>query len=56
MIPVVLVLSLLALLVATDPEPVSSPVHPTPEPPLRPNRKEVPVEKVPESESDRLAA
>ena len=54
MIPVVLVLSLLALLVATDPEPVSSPVHPSPEPPLRPNRKDVPAEKAPES--DRLAA
>ena len=54
MISAVVVLSLLALLVATDPEPVSAPVHPSPEPPLRPMQKEVAGEK--QAESGKLAA
>jgi hypothetical protein len=53
MIAAVLVLSLMSLLVATDPEPTGMPVHPAPEPPLRPGKKSV-SEKA--SESDRLAA
>lgn len=39
MIISVIVLSLLSLLVATDPEPTGSPHTPSPEPPLRPARK-----------------
>jgi hypothetical protein len=54
MIPVVIVLSLLALLVATDPEPAATPVHPSPEPPLRPDRDTTAGKKAPER--DRLAA
>jgi hypothetical protein len=54
MIPAVLVLSLLALLVATDPEPVAAPVHPAPEPPLRPDRNHPAGDKVPAS--DQIAA
>ncbi len=53
MIAAVLVLSLMSLLVATDPEPVGMPVDPAPRPPLRPGKKSV-GEKGPES--DRLAA
>ena len=53
MISAIIVLTLLSLLVATDPEPASSPVHPTPEPPLRPHRKSSNAN---EPESDRLAA
>jgi len=53
MIAVVLVLSLMSLLVATDPEPVGAPVQPTPEPPLRPVGKAVRIDA---SESDQLAA
>jgi hypothetical protein len=36
------ILSLLSLLVATDPEPVGSSIPPSPEPPLRPLRKTPP--------------
>ncbi len=53
MIAAALVLSLLAILVATDPEPVGSSVHPSPEPPLRPDRKSA-GKKIPEA--DRVAA
>jgi hypothetical protein len=49
MIPAVLVLSLLALLVATDPEPAATPVHPLPEPPLRPDGKNRSEGKAPEA-------
>ncbi len=53
MIAALLVLSLMSLLVATDPEPVGSPVHPSPEPPFRPEGKNTSEEI---SQSDRLAA
>ena len=53
MIAAALILSLISILVATDPEPVGSPVPPSPEPPLRPERK--PAGKN-EPEADRLAA
>jgi hypothetical protein len=53
MIAALLVLSLMSLLVATDPAPVGSPVHPSPEPPFRPDRKRT-DEEIPES--DQLAA
>ena len=36
MISAIVVLTLLSLLVATEPEPAGSTVHPSPEPPLRP--------------------
>ena len=53
MISAIIVLTLLSLLVATDPESASAPVPPTPEPPLRPDRKPADAK---EPESDRLAA
>ena len=53
MIAAVLVLSLLSLLVATDPEPVGMPVDPSPKPRLPPSRKAASDK---EPESDRLAA
>lgn len=36
MISAFVVLTLISLLVATEPEPAASTVHPSPEPPLRP--------------------
>jgi len=36
MISAIIVITLLSLLVATEPEPAGSSVHPSPEPPLRP--------------------
>lgn len=53
MIAAALILSLISILVATDPEPVGSPAHPSPEPPLRPDQQPA-GKKVPEA--DRLAA
>jgi hypothetical protein len=53
MIAAVLVLSLISLLVATDPETSSAPAQPAPEPPLRPEGK---PEAKKTSEGDRLAA
>lgn len=52
MISAVIVITLLSLLVATEPE-QAEPSHPTPEPPLRPaNRKPQPAR----AASERLAA
>lgn len=53
MISAIIVLTLLSLLVATEPEPAGSTVHPTPEPPLRPASKKPRTEP---AEPDRLAA
>jgi hypothetical protein len=53
MISAVIVIALLSLLVATEPESAGHSAHPTPEPPLRPaNRKPRPQTAKPE----RLAA
>ncbi len=55
MISAIIVLTLLSLLVATEPEPAGSTVHPSPEPPLRPARlKQKPREEP--AKPDRLAA
>jgi hypothetical protein len=51
----VIVLSLLSLLVATDPEPAGSSVPPSPEPPLRPVRKPA-RDKDEEPQSEQIAA
>jgi len=51
----VIVLSLLSLLVATDPESASASVPPSPEPPLRPERKPVRA-KDEEPPSEQIAA
>lgn len=51
----VIVLSLLSLLVATDPEPAGSSLPPSPEPPLRPARKPD-RDKAPLPESEQIAA
>lgn len=40
MITAIIILSLLSLLVATEPESVETSAHPSPEPPLRPTDKE----------------
>lgn len=53
MIPVILVLALLSLLVATDPEPNDSSAPPSPEPPRQPDRK--PAAQAPAA-AERLAA
>jgi len=53
MIAALVVLSLLSLLVATDPEPGVTSVCPTPEPPLRPSGE---PDADRESEAKRLAA
>jgi hypothetical protein len=53
MIPALIVLSLLSLLVATEPEQAAPPEQPSPEPPLRPARKGVAAQA---PESDRIAA
>jgi hypothetical protein len=53
MIAAVLVLSLISLLVATEPGSEGTPVHPSPEPPFRPARKPA-DNKTPET--DRMAA
>jgi hypothetical protein len=53
MISAVIVIALLSLLVATEPEPAGSSAHPSPEPPLRPARRK-PTEQP--AEPDRLAA
>ena len=53
MIAALLVLSLMTLLVATDPEPVGSSVHSNPDAPFRPDRKPI-DEEIPKP--DRLAA
>lgn len=54
MIAAVLVLILLSLLVATDPEPTGMPVRPAPEPGLPRSKKPISAENKPAS--DRLAA
>jgi hypothetical protein len=53
MISAIVVIALLSLLVATEPEGAGQAVHPTPEPPLQPARKKPAPET---AESDRLAA
>jgi hypothetical protein len=53
MIPAVIVIALISLLVATEPEPAENSVHPSPEPPLRPAGKKVREQP---AEPDRLAA
>ncbi len=53
MIPAIIVIALLSLLVATEPEPAESSAHPSPEPPLRPAGKK-PSEQP--AEPERLAA
>jgi len=53
MIPALIVLSLLSLLVATEPAKDEPSISPTPEPPLRPARKSPATAA---EESDRLAA
>jgi hypothetical protein len=49
------ILSLLSLLVATEPEPAGSSVPPSPEPPLRPLRK-TPPDQGDQPESGQIAA
>jgi hypothetical protein len=59
MISAIIILSLLSLLVATEPEPAESSAHPVPEPPLRPLRRKSSAEVAqPQSqpEPERLAA
>jgi hypothetical protein len=53
MIPVVIVIALLSLLVATEPESAGNTAQPSPEPPLRPAGKKP---RTPSTETDRLAA
>jgi hypothetical protein len=53
MIPVVIVIALLSLLVATEPEPAQPSAHISPEPPLRPAGKKPRAEP---AQPDRLAA
>lgn len=54
MITAIIVLSLLSLLVATEPEPADTSAHPSPEPPLRPADKKP---RAPEpAKVDRVAA
>ncbi len=53
MISAVIVIALLSLLVATEPESAEHAVHPTPEPPLQPARKKPQPET---AQPDRLAA
>lgn len=53
MISAIIVLTLLSLLVATEPESAGSAAHPTPVPPLRATDKKPPAEPI---NPDRLAA
>ncbi len=53
MISAIIVITLLSLLVATEPEPAGSTVHPSPEPPLRPAGQKSREEP---AKPDRLAA
>lgn len=53
MISAIIVLSLLSLLVATEPEQAESSTHPSPEPPLRPAGRKLRPEP---AKPDRLAA
>jgi len=53
MISAIIILALLSLLVATDPEPAGTTTPPAPVPPLRPGEKKLPEGP---AKSDRLAA
>jgi hypothetical protein len=53
MLTAIIILSLLSLLVATEPGPAETSVHPSPEPPLRP-KGEKPAEAT--AKVDRVAA
>lgn len=53
MISAIIILTLLSLLVATEPEPADTSVPPTPAPPLRPEEKKLPDGP---AKPDRLAA
>lgn len=54
MISAVIVIALISLLVATEPEHAGHSAHPSPEPPLRPSGKKQPVAERPAA--NRLAA
>ncbi len=54
MISAIIILSLLSLLVATEPEPADTSAHPSPEPPLRPAGKK--PRAVEPAKADRVAA
>lgn len=54
MISAIIILSLLSLLVATEPEPADTSAHPSPEPPLRPAEKK--PRAVEPDNADRVAA
>lgn len=54
MITAIIVLSLLSLLVATEPEHADNPAHPSPEPPLRPADKKPRAAET--AKADRVAA
>jgi hypothetical protein len=56
MISAIIVLTLISLLVATEPEPAGSTVHPSPEPPLRPAGQKPREQQAEPAKPDRLAA